>query len=129
VRRILGDTRKVARTWTAPIELLFIDAGHGYAAVRADIDLWTPFVVEGGLVALHDYPGRETVHPERTPRLGIHKAVHETLMAHPTGGRSSAIANTAACSFSGGSTCRRVSPDERPYGCTTVRCRSSSNAS
>lgn len=80
VQRTVGDTHAVGRKWTRPIELLFIDAGHTYAAVRGDIDLWTPHVVERGFVAIHDYPGWEKTTPNGV-RHAIHKAVHETLMA------------------------------------------------
>jgi predicted O-methyltransferase YrrM len=83
VRRITGDSRAVAAAWTRPIELLFIDGGHAYAEARGDIDAWTPFVVEDGLVVVHDYPGWETADPAKAPRHAIHKAVHETLLAHP----------------------------------------------
>jgi predicted O-methyltransferase YrrM len=82
VRRWIGESVEVARTWTAPIELLFIDAGHRYAEVRGDVDAWTPWVVEGGLVVLHDYPGWSDG-PPGPGDLQIHRAVHETLMARP----------------------------------------------
>ena len=38
-----------------PIHLLFIDGDHSYEAVSGDIKGWTPKVVPGGIVALHDY--------------------------------------------------------------------------
>jgi len=37
-----------------PIELLFIDGDHRYNYVKLDLDLWTPFLIPGGIVALHD---------------------------------------------------------------------------
>jgi predicted O-methyltransferase YrrM len=37
-----------------PVELLFVDGAHEYDAVRADLELWLPKVVEGGFVAVHD---------------------------------------------------------------------------
>jgi hypothetical protein len=40
-------------------------------------------VIWGGEFGRTPQSEAETVHPERTPRLGIHKAVHETLMAAP----------------------------------------------
>lgn len=48
--------------WTTPIDFLFIDADHAWPAIDHDWRRWTPFVVEGGLVALHDsrpLPGRQ----------------------------------------------------------------------
>ena len=49
-----------AKAWEKPIRLLFIDADHSYEASKLDFDLWSPFVVPGGLIALHDigeWPG------------------------------------------------------------------------
>lgn len=37
------------------LDLVFIDADHSYAAVRADIDAWMPKVRAGGILAGHDY--------------------------------------------------------------------------
>jgi predicted O-methyltransferase YrrM len=37
-----------------PVELLFVDGAHEYDAVRADLELWLPKVVDGGFVAVHD---------------------------------------------------------------------------
>jgi hypothetical protein len=33
---------------------LFIDGGHGVEPARADYAYWTPHVMEGGLLAIHD---------------------------------------------------------------------------
>lgn len=37
-----------------PIDLLFIDADHGYASVARDYECWAGFVKPGGLIAFHD---------------------------------------------------------------------------
>ena len=37
-----------------PVDLVFIDGDHGYDVVRADWEGWSPLVVDGGVVALHD---------------------------------------------------------------------------
>ena len=42
------------KTWKKPIRLLFIDGNHSYAGVRKDILGWEPFLVAGGVIALHD---------------------------------------------------------------------------
>src|SRR5258708_25916238 len=47
-------SRDLAKTWTRPIRLLWIDGDHTYAGVRADLDLYRPFLVDGAIVALHD---------------------------------------------------------------------------
>jgi predicted O-methyltransferase YrrM len=43
-----------AKGWRTPIGLLFIDGDHSEAGVQADIDAWTPFLTEGGVVAFND---------------------------------------------------------------------------
>jgi hypothetical protein len=54
VTPLSGKTVDVARTWTRPIGLLFIDAAHEYEAVKEDFLAWSPFVGVGGWVAFHD---------------------------------------------------------------------------
>src|ERR1700722_16350874 len=46
--------------WTASIDLLLIDGDHSYAGAEADWNDWSPFVMPGGVVILHDaclFPG------------------------------------------------------------------------
>jgi predicted O-methyltransferase YrrM len=43
-----------ARTWTQPIDLLFIDGDHTLAGVQQDFELFAPWVKPSGIVALHD---------------------------------------------------------------------------
>ena len=50
-----------AAGWRTPIDFLFIDADHSWSAIARDWADWTPHVIDGGLVALHDsrsVPGR-----------------------------------------------------------------------
>jgi predicted O-methyltransferase YrrM len=47
-------SREVARDWNRPIRFLWIDGDHTYPGVKEDFDLFSPFLVEGGIVALHD---------------------------------------------------------------------------
>jgi MMP 1-O-methyltransferase len=49
------STRQAARTWTQPIGLLHIDAGHDYEDVLADYLEWSPHIVPGGAIAFDDY--------------------------------------------------------------------------
>ena len=51
---LVGESLTIASTWTKPIALLFIDGGHGVDVARADYEGWTPHVVPGGLLAIHD---------------------------------------------------------------------------
>jgi predicted O-methyltransferase YrrM len=41
----------------APYDFVFIDGDHGYAAVRADVDVCLPLVSPGGVLAMHDIVG------------------------------------------------------------------------
>lgn len=43
-----------AAAWTDPIDILFIDADHRHDEVLADFDRLSPFVVDNGLIFLHD---------------------------------------------------------------------------
>jgi predicted O-methyltransferase YrrM len=51
---VVGDSPSVGRWWTTPLAMLFIDGGHGEDPAHRDYELWTPHVIEGGLLAIHD---------------------------------------------------------------------------
>lgn len=51
---IVGESPVVAARWNTPIGFLFIDGGHGVDPARADYTNWTPHVMVGGLLAIHD---------------------------------------------------------------------------
>ena len=51
---VVGESQTVAQWWRAPLSLLFIDGGHGVEPVRADYRGWVPWVMPGGLLAIHD---------------------------------------------------------------------------
>ncbi len=44
----------VARGWTAPVDLVFVDGDHLEPGVRLDWDSWHRFVAPGGHVLFHD---------------------------------------------------------------------------
>jgi len=44
----------VAKGWNRPIRFLWIDGDHTWAGVKLDFDLFSPFLVDGAMVALHD---------------------------------------------------------------------------
>lgn len=56
VTPIVGDTVEVAQAWGEPVGLLFIDADHAEASVRADLEAWEPHCV--GVIAFDDYAPR-----------------------------------------------------------------------
>jgi hypothetical protein len=47
----------VARTWSRPIRLLWIDGDHTYEGALADFRLFRPHLVPGAIVAMHDVLG------------------------------------------------------------------------
>jgi predicted O-methyltransferase YrrM len=51
---LVGDSTTVAERWRTPLQLCFIDGGHGEDPARADFRGWAPHVVVGGLLAIHD---------------------------------------------------------------------------
>jgi MMP 1-O-methyltransferase len=51
---VVGDSPVVAAAWATPLALLFIDGGHGAEPAHLDYAGWTPHVVPGGLLVVHD---------------------------------------------------------------------------
>ena len=51
---VVGDSSTVAGVWTTPLAFLFIDGGHGDEPARVDYEGWTPNVISGGLLCIHD---------------------------------------------------------------------------
>jgi len=51
---VVGNSPTIARYWTTPLGLLFIDGGHGFEVVLAVYEGWAPHVAPDGLLAFHD---------------------------------------------------------------------------
>ncbi len=51
---MIMTSEEAARGWNKPIRLLWIDGDHRYEPASLDFKLWEPFVVEGGIIAMHD---------------------------------------------------------------------------
>lgn len=51
---IVGRSPVVARHWSTPLGLVFIDGGHGTEHARADYEGWTPQIAVGGSLVIHD---------------------------------------------------------------------------
>ena len=51
---IVGPSKAIAARWRTPRSLLFIDGGHTMEHALGDFRGWTPHVMPGGLVAIHD---------------------------------------------------------------------------
>jgi len=51
---VVGASTTVARHWATPLSLLFIDGGHGEKPANDDYEGWTPHLMPGGLLVIHD---------------------------------------------------------------------------
>ncbi|WP_019633182.1 class I SAM-dependent methyltransferase [Actinomadura atramentaria] len=51
---VVGASATVARFWSTPLALLFIDGGHAEEWAQADYAHWAPHVAVGGALAIHD---------------------------------------------------------------------------
>lgn len=57
VHPLVNTSEAAAADFNEPVEFLFIDGAHEYEAVRNDLRLWSPKLVEGGFIAFHDTTG------------------------------------------------------------------------
>jgi MMP 1-O-methyltransferase len=51
---LIGPSVIVAAHFNQPLDILFIDGGHAHDVAWADYEAWTPKVVVGGLLLIHD---------------------------------------------------------------------------
>ena len=51
---IVASSAMVARDWTTPLAMVFIDGGHSMQAALTDYHSWSRHVMRGGLLAIHD---------------------------------------------------------------------------
>lgn len=58
---VVSDSLAAAQQLAAKrgtIDFIFVDGDHSYAACKADIAAWAPFVKHGGVIAFHDFGSR-----------------------------------------------------------------------
>ncbi|MBA9007426.1 class I SAM-dependent methyltransferase [Thermomonospora cellulosilytica] len=51
---VVGTSAAVAKLWRTPLSLLFIDGGHAEDLAQADYENWSPWVMVGGALCIHD---------------------------------------------------------------------------
>ena len=51
---LITKSAKAAEIWKVPPGMVFIDGGHTQVAADTDYDAWSPKVVPGGILAIHD---------------------------------------------------------------------------
>jgi predicted O-methyltransferase YrrM len=54
VHPIVKTSLSASRRWTKPITLLFIDGLHDEIHAREDFALWNRYLINGGIIAMHD---------------------------------------------------------------------------
>jgi predicted O-methyltransferase YrrM len=47
-------SEEAEKGWSQPVRLLWIDGDHRYEHVKQDFLLWEPYIIEGGIIAMHD---------------------------------------------------------------------------
>ena len=78
------------------LHMVFVDGNHSYEGCKADIEAWLPNLVEGGIIAVHDYEKHKLDDPVQKIKGwgGVDKAVDELLlgMHRFVGGADSIVA-------------------------------------
>lgn len=54
VTPIVAKSEDAVKKWDKAISFLWIDGDHSYAGAKKDFDLWSPFVIDGAVIAFHD---------------------------------------------------------------------------
>ena len=128
---VVGPSPIVARHWSTPLALCFIDGGHGVEPARADYAGWTPHVAPDGLLAIHDVfpdpadggrPPYEEIYLPAAGQRPVRPSVGDAARSGSSAAPLTALAARAAgrrggrdrvrCSSSG--TWSRPSPRKRP---------------
>jgi len=51
---IIQYSMEAIKTWSRRIGLLYLDGDHHYESVKRDFELWTPYLLPGASIILHD---------------------------------------------------------------------------
>jgi len=79
---VVAPTRVAARAWRTPLGMLFIDGGHSREAALADYRGWSPHLLAGGVLAIHDIfpdPADGGQAPWEIYRLALASGLYEEL--------------------------------------------------
>ena len=52
---VKGDSKEIGKIWRIPLGLLFIDGDHSFEGAKSDYEYFSPYIIEGGFLAMHDY--------------------------------------------------------------------------
>ncbi|MBI5873354.1 MAG: class I SAM-dependent methyltransferase [Candidatus Omnitrophica bacterium] len=98
---VFKTSEEAVKDFSGPIRLLFIDGCHEYEFVKRDIMLWKDRLIDGGIIALHDYL------PKDAPQflLGVYQAAQECVINSDEfiveGGIDSVLFASKRCSRNG----------------------------
>lgn len=79
---IVGRSEAVARHWSTPLALVFIDGGHTFEAAFGDYICWSPRLMPGGYLLIHDIfpdPSEGGQAPYCIYRLAVASGLYEDL--------------------------------------------------
>lgn len=95
ITTLVTTSKKAATAWHSPIKLLFIDGLHDESHANEDYLLWSTFVTQGGIVAMHDafcgWPGATSVAMKHIVRgdnyseIGVIGSIVYGVKGTPTG--------------------------------------------
>lgn len=51
---VAASSETAGRMWKTPISMLFIDGGHSFEAAITDYQIWSPHIMSGGYLVIHD---------------------------------------------------------------------------
>ena len=51
---LVSRSQVVARDWSTPLSLVFIDGGHSFESAKTDYDCWSGHILPGGYLLIHD---------------------------------------------------------------------------
>lgn len=51
---VVSRSAVAGRMWKTPLSMVFIDGGHSHEAAREDFLTWSPHLISGGLLVIHD---------------------------------------------------------------------------
>lgn len=51
---VVGRSAVLAKLWSSPVAMVFIDGGHTEEAARQDYEGWAPHLMKDGLLVIHD---------------------------------------------------------------------------
>jgi predicted O-methyltransferase YrrM len=71
-----------ARMWSTPLSMVFIDGSHTYPAAFSDYVSWSPLLLSGGILAIHDIfddPAQGGQAPHYIYKLALDSGLYEEL--------------------------------------------------